>query len=205
MSGRALGLRALPIASDGVLLGALFGASAFIAKSQLTALAPELVGSAVLIDLVLTSALCHWIICVRLGGFPPWTTVTVAAGGLAISRIILPSGVGDAGILPLAALVAVEGATLLLMATRVATIRGAYSVWAQTVTGDANETRVNLAFNRKSPLVDVVSCLPYRGELDLTVNDAKKVLVRIPEWAPRDGVQVFRAKEKVPGVPQLPR
>jgi len=34
-----------------------------------------------------------------------------------------------------------------------ATIRGAHDIWAQTVTGDANETRVNLAFNRKSPLV----------------------------------------------------
>jgi hypothetical protein len=79
-----------------------------------------------------------------------------------------------------------------------ATIRGAYSVWAETVTGDANEARINLAFNRKSSLVDVASCLPYRGELDLTVNDAKKVLVRIPEWAPKDGVRVFRAKEIAP-------
>jgi hypothetical protein len=135
VSGRVLELRAVPIASDGALLVALFGASAFIAKSQLTALAPELIGSAVLIDLVLTSAICHWTIGVRLGGLPAWTTVPVAAAGLAISRTILPSGVGDAGTLPLAALVAVEGATLLLMVTRVATILGAFRAARATGAG----------------------------------------------------------------------
>jgi hypothetical protein len=107
-------------------LVALFGASAFIAKSQLAALEPELIGSAILIDLVLTSALCHWIIGVRWGGLPAWTIVAVASAGLAISRIVLPSGVGDAGILPLAALVAVEGATVLLVLTRVPTILGGF-------------------------------------------------------------------------------
>jgi hypothetical protein len=133
--GRLLELRTVPIAFDGVLLLALFGASAFIAKSQLTALAPEFIGSAVLIDLVLTSALCHWIIGVRLGGLPAWTTVPVAAAGLAISRTTLPSGVGDAGTLPLAALAAVEGATLLLMVARVATILGAFRAVRATGAG----------------------------------------------------------------------
>jgi hypothetical protein len=126
VSGRVLGPRAVPIASDAVLLVALFGASAFIAKSQLAALEPELIGAAVLIDLVLTSALCHWIIGVRRGGLPAWTTVPVAAAGLAISRLVLPSTVGDAGILPLAALVAVEGATALVMLTRVPIILNAF-------------------------------------------------------------------------------
>jgi hypothetical protein len=79
-----------------------------------------------------------------------------------------------------------------------ATIRAANAIWAQTVTGDEHEARVNLAFNRKSPLVDVVSCLPHRGELDLKVNDAAKVLVRIPGWAPKDGVKVYRAQKSEP-------
>jgi len=72
-----------------------------------------------------------------------------------------------------------------------ATIRAAHAIWKETVTGDEQETRVNLAFNRTSPLVDVVSCLPWRGELDLLVHHARKVLVRVPEWAPKHEVKMF--------------
>lgn len=72
-----------------------------------------------------------------------------------------------------------------------AVIRAAYAIWSETVTGDAKEARVNLAFNRQSPLVDVVSCLPHRGELDIRVQNARRVLVRIPEWTPRDTVRLF--------------
>ena len=79
-----------------------------------------------------------------------------------------------------------------------ATIRAAHAIWAETVTGDARETRVNLAFNRKSPLVDVISCLPHRGELDVLVKSAKKVLVRVPEWAPKAEVKAFVARESLP-------
>jgi hypothetical protein len=79
-----------------------------------------------------------------------------------------------------------------------ATIRGAHAIWSEIVTGDSAETRVNMAFNRKSDLVDVVSCLPYRGELDIMVKSAKEVLVRIPEWAPRDKVRVYVNKKAAP-------
>jgi hypothetical protein len=79
-----------------------------------------------------------------------------------------------------------------------ATIRAAHAIWAETVTGDARETRVNLAFSRKSPLVDVVSCLPYRGELNIFVHDAKKVLVRVPQWAPQAEVRAFVARRPIP-------
>ena len=79
-----------------------------------------------------------------------------------------------------------------------ATIRAAHAIWAETVTGNANETRVNLAFNRKSPLVDVVSCLPRRGELNMLVHAAKKVLVRVPEWAPKAEVKAFVSRQPVP-------
>ncbi|MEY2929967.1 MAG: hypothetical protein RL033_716 [Pseudomonadota bacterium] len=130
-----MGPHVVAITSDGAVLVALFGVSAFIARSHLTALAPGLIGSAVLIDLVFTSAFCHWMLGVRLGGLPPWTTVSVAAAGLAISRIILPAGVGDTGLLPLLVLVAVESATLLLMVTRVGTILGAYRAARATGAG----------------------------------------------------------------------
>lgn len=72
-----------------------------------------------------------------------------------------------------------------------AVVRASHAVWQQTVTGDATETRVNMAFNRTSPLVDVVSSLPHRGEVNVMVKDAHKVLVRIPDWAPKDQVAAF--------------
>jgi len=76
-----------------------------------------------------------------------------------------------------------------------ATVRAAHAIWGQTVSGDDNETRVNLAFNRKSPLIDVVSCLPHRGEVDVFVHKAKRVLVRIPEWTRKPDVKVFITKK----------
>jgi hypothetical protein len=79
-----------------------------------------------------------------------------------------------------------------------ATIRAAHAIWAETVTGDATETRVNLAFSRKSPLVDVVSCLPHRGELNIFVHNARKVLVRVPQWAPEAEVKAFVARRPIP-------
>lgn len=78
-----------------------------------------------------------------------------------------------------------------------ATIRASHAIWSHTVTGDKEETRVNLAFNRRSPLVDVVSCLPHRGEVDVFVKEARKVLVRVPEWAPKESVKAYVQKKPV--------
>ena len=79
-----------------------------------------------------------------------------------------------------------------------ATIRASHAVWSETVTGNREETRVNLAFNRKSPLVDVVSCLPHRGELDVMVKTSEKVLVRVPGWAPKKQVKAYIDKQPYP-------
>ncbi|MHB9037418.1 MAG: hypothetical protein ACYC64_12195 [Armatimonadota bacterium] len=79
-----------------------------------------------------------------------------------------------------------------------ATIRASHAIWSETVTGTEKETRVNLAFNRKSPLVDVVSCLPHRGELDVFVKTAEKVLVRVPSWAPKEQVKAYADKKPYP-------
>jgi hypothetical protein len=76
-----------------------------------------------------------------------------------------------------------------------ATIRAAHAIWSQTVTGDQTEVRVNMAFNRVSPWVEVVSCLPHRGEVNIVVKDTRRVLVRIPEWAPKGGVRCYRQKK----------
>lgn len=72
-----------------------------------------------------------------------------------------------------------------------AVIRASHAIWAETVTGDVEEARVNLAFNRASPLLDVVSCLPHRGEVNVIVKTARKVLVRVPRWAPKQDVKAY--------------
>ncbi len=73
-----------------------------------------------------------------------------------------------------------------------ATIRASHAIWSETVTGDRAEARVNLAFNRESPLVDVISCLPHRGEVSVIVKDTERVLVRVPGWAPKTDVRAYR-------------
>ncbi len=76
-----------------------------------------------------------------------------------------------------------------------ATLRASHAIWSETVTGNERETRVNLAFNRDSPLVRVVSCLPHRGELNVFVKNARRVLVRVPGWAPQAEVKTFVGKK----------
>jgi hypothetical protein len=48
-----------------------------------------------------------------------------------------------------------------------------------------------MAFNRESSRVRVISSLPHRGEVNVIVTDARRVLVRVPGWAPPDGVRAF--------------
>lgn len=72
-----------------------------------------------------------------------------------------------------------------------ATIRAAHAIWSETVTARGSEATVNLALNRVHPLVDVVSCLPHRGELNLLVKAAQKVRVRVPGWAAHEQVRAF--------------
>ncbi len=79
-----------------------------------------------------------------------------------------------------------------------ATIRASHAIWSETVTGDEAEARVNLAFNRESPLLNVVSCLPHRGEINVVVKSARRVLVRVPGWATKNDVRAYRNKITVP-------
>lgn len=76
-----------------------------------------------------------------------------------------------------------------------ASIRGSHAIWSQTVTGTKDETRINLAFNRDHRLARVISSLPHRGELNIVVGEAKRILVRVPEWAPRDRVKMYIGKK----------
>ena len=78
-----------------------------------------------------------------------------------------------------------------------ATVRGAYAVWSHTVTGDEIEARVNLAVNRDSPLLRVVSSLPRRGEVNIFVKTTGRVLVRVPAWTPVGDVRAYRNRQEI--------
>lgn len=115
-------LRRLPLASDAACLLALCGFSLAVVHSELMAERPQLVGTAVFLDLVVTTAACHWLLGVRLGGLPAWTVIPLAGAGLALSQLILPASVVERGLLPLALAGVVEGALLLLVALRIRTV-----------------------------------------------------------------------------------
>jgi len=44
---------------------------------------------------------------------------------------------------------------------------------------------INMALNRRTPWVDIESCHPYEGRLELVIHDAPKLRVRVPTWAGR--------------------
>ncbi len=84
------------------------------------------VGYAILLNLTLGTALCHWLIGVRLGGAPAWTLIPLLAIGLALGRLLLPAEIASTGTLPLVALALVEGAVLVLVVVRLRAIIRAY-------------------------------------------------------------------------------
>ncbi len=81
-----------------------------------------------------------------------------------------------------------------------ATVRAAHAIWRETVTGDSDHAYVNMAFNRSTLLVEVVSSLPHRGEINVIVGKARKVSIRIPSWANRKEVVAYVDKVRVPTV-----
>jgi hypothetical protein len=115
-------VRPAPVVAGLLCVLALYGVSLAIARSLLLEQSPELVGTAVFLDLVVTSTVCHWLLGVRLGGLPPWTVVPLAGLGLTLSHFILPDSVVDGGALPLMLAAGVEGAALLLVAVRIRTV-----------------------------------------------------------------------------------
>jgi hypothetical protein len=75
--------------------------------------------------------------------------------------------------------------------------RAAHAVWDHTVTGDASEARVNLALNRDSPLLEVVSSLPRVGEVNVLVKTATRVLIRVPSWVDAADVRAFENRSAI--------
>ena len=60
--------------------------------------------------------------------------------------------------------------------------RTLYPVWDSTVTQARDTVTVNLLLNRASPWLDVNSYLPVEGKVTLSIKDAPRVAVRMPEW-----------------------
>jgi len=67
--------------------------------------------------------------------------------------------------------------------------RGLYAGWDSIVTSSRAGLRVNLLLNRSTPEIDVDSFLPYEGKVNLRLNKAAKVAVRIPGWVNLENVQ----------------
>jgi hypothetical protein len=78
-----------------------------------------------------------------------------------------------------------------------AVIRATRAIWFNTVTheADVDRTLINMAFNRETDQVTVVSLLPHRGEVDVMVKKARNVLVRIPGWSQKNRVKVYVDKK----------
>lgn len=115
-------VRVAPIVSDVLCLLAVYGFALAVVRSFLMEQSPQLVGTAVFLDLVVTTGVCHWLLGVRLGGLPLWTVIPVTGAGSGLSQLILPASVVERGMLPLALAGAVEGAVLLLVAVRIRTV-----------------------------------------------------------------------------------
>jgi hypothetical protein len=119
-------LRPAPIAWDAFVLCGLYALSLAVASSELMTASPQLVGTAVLLDLVVSAVLCHWLLGVRLGGVPAWTLVPLAGAGATLGHLILPPGVVADGGVALTLVAAVEGAALLLVVARIRTVVAGY-------------------------------------------------------------------------------
>jgi hypothetical protein len=66
--------------------------------------------------------------------------------------------------------------------------RALYYVWEKMIELDGDTLRIHLLFNRASPWADVISRVPYEGQVDLVLKAGCNVEIRIPEWVESDDV-----------------
>jgi len=97
-----------------------------VVNSTLMTLQPGFVAVAVLVDMTLTAAVCHYLLGVRLGGLLAWTIIPVMILGVITSRLLLPAHIGGDGVLPLVGVAIIECTVLLLVVLRIRTIRRGY-------------------------------------------------------------------------------
>ncbi len=67
--------------------------------------------------------------------------------------------------------------------------QGLYYAWEGIVRKRSDMAEINMWLNRRSPWVDVCSCLPHEGKLIIHNKGMKGVNVRRPGWAKREDVR----------------
>ncbi len=77
--------------------------------------------------------------------------------------------------------------------------RALFLVWDSIIEKRPQGVYVNLALNRDSQWLEVVSYRPYQGKVKLIIRDAPTVFIRIPEWA---GERIGLYVDNKPGVIQ---
>lgn len=71
--------------------------------------------------------------------------------------------------------------------------RGLFMGWSNTITAHNDTVSVNFLLNRGSRWLDVSSCLPHEGRVELTIHRSlPRLQVRIPDWAGYAKVAVYR-------------
>ena len=74
---------------------------------------------------------------------------------------------------------------------------GNHFIWENIVTRQADGVHVNLLFTRDTPWCKVVSELPDRGLVTVTMRGESPLQVRVPDWADRRQVEVRVGKRRV--------
>lgn len=87
-----------------------------MARSSYMSTDPQLFGTAIMIDLTLTAAACHWFLGIRRPGLPRWSVVPLLAIGLGFGRVLFPADIARTGTFSLVAIALVECAALLVAA-----------------------------------------------------------------------------------------
>jgi hypothetical protein len=78
--------------------------------------------------------------------------------------------------------------------------RALYYIWENMITYRAGELRVNLLLNRPSRWADVLSYIPYQGEVEVQVKEPCRLKVRIPDWTqPSEAMCTVDGKERALG------
>ena len=76
-------------------------------------------------------------------------------------------------------------------------MRAVHTAWSTVTTTAGDAVLVNTSFNRDSAEATVVSFLPGEPRLTVKAKRAADYLLRVPSWAPRDDVHVYRDGREV--------
>jgi len=70
----------------------IYAVASLIVRSSLFVTQPEVMSTAITVDLIVTAALLHYVVGVRHAGLPKWTVAPVAAMGGVAATLLIPGG-----------------------------------------------------------------------------------------------------------------